>query len=137
MTKKQLIDWMHRYGWKYGTEEVRQKKVMLPARGPHAGQIVLQKLIWVPNSFKCPNVRHTASDWLFLTLMPTGVYLTCIHRNCRMTTGPLNDKMATKKTRAKIITLEEALQIEGETKQFGLAKELSKYADEHGFFVEE
>jgi len=136
MTKKQLIEWMYRYGWKYGTEELVQKKVMFPDRGPHAGEIVLQKLIWVPQNFKCPNVRHGASDWVFLTLMATGVYLTCIHRNCRMTMGPLNDKLATKKARSKIITLEEAMEIESEQHQFGLSRDIGKYAEAHGLFID-
>lgn len=136
MTKKQLIAWMRKYGWKYGDEELVQKYVDFPTSGPLAGQITVQELVYIPKNFTCPNVKHKDSDWLFLQLYPTGVYLACIHRNCRMVTGPLNRDRATRKSMPKPITVEEAFKIAEEQKQQGLLGKIQDYADAHGIFIE-
>lgn len=136
MTKKQLIAWMRKMGWVYGKDKIVQKFIEFPARGPLAGRISMQEFTYVPKNYTCPNVRHGKNDWIFLTLLPTGVYLTCIHRRCRITSGVPKNR-ATRKKRPVEITFEEARKIEAEQKQWLLSNKLLNYADTQGLFEEE
>ena len=136
MTKPELIAWMKRYGWVYGNEELVQKYIEFPRGGPLVGQITVDTYIYIPKNFTCPSIRHTSNSWVFLRLEPTGVYLTCIHRNCRMTTGPISREKALRRGRTKAITIAEAQQIEQEQRQEGLSGKIMDYADKQGIFID-
>ena len=136
MTKPELIAWMRRYGWSYGDDEVVQNYISLPRVGPLAGQIMMEKLVYIPKNFTCPNVKHKSNSWVFLRLMPTGVYLTCIHRNCRITTGAIDRDRALRRGRPVGITIEEALQIVHEQGQEGIEGKILEFADKQGIFID-
>jgi hypothetical protein len=136
MNKEELIEWMKQHGWTYGNDELVQKYVDFPSGGPLAGRITVDELVYIPKNFTCPSIKHTSNEYVFLTLMPTGVYLTCIHRNCRKTTGPIDRAKALRRGRGKEITVEEALEIEKQTKQQGLIGKIQDYADKQGMFID-
>jgi len=136
MTKDELIAWMREHGWKYGDEELVQKYVEIKSGGPLQGQITVDELVYIPKNFNCPNVRHKSNDWVFLRLEPTGVYLACIHRNCRIVTGPIDREKALHRGGVKAITVEEAFKIAEEQQQQGLHGKIQDYADKRGMFIE-
>lgn len=131
MSKKEIIAWMKEHGYVFGDEKLVQHVVEFPQQGPFAGQIIMTELTYVPNKLRCPNVNHTSSDWIFLTLMPTGVYLSCAHRKCRITCKVPRDSPLILRKPPVIITVEEAKRIFAQEKQFGLGLAITEWLERH------
>lgn len=132
-TKKDILKFMKEHGWSYNTEKIIQHFVYVGSN-----KITMQEILYVPAKFKCPNAKHGRSNYLFLKLFPSGVYLVCARRGCRIATGAVSPNTAEARQKRPVeITYAEAIQWEKREGQSGLSGKLAKWADDHNIFDDE
>ncbi len=126
--KRDVIAWMKKRNWKHGDNPVVQHLVIVDI---NRSKIAMMECTYIPNRFKCPRASHARSEWIFLTLLPTGVYLACAHPKCRIT-YKLNEKGTLVKRKPLVeITYKEAREWFAKERQEKLDLTLDEFASRH------